>query len=188
MEYQMTHQSTNKYSLVALILFLIALAGAIFFVKPLWDDISSLSLGRDDLFSQRSDLYTKVSDLQKIQQTLSTGSEVARETTLASIPEKLEQDKLILDLQRIASENDVILNGVSFSVPTTAVKAQISKVSINANMTANESSLIDFLRAVESNTRKILVKTITVQIGKTEEGIKRINFNVSMEAYFQGSI
>lgn len=178
----------NRYPLVALLFFLITLLAAIFYVKPLWDEVSSLSLGRDDKLNQKQTLSDQLTNLQQLQQNLTGSSEITKETTLASIPEKLEQDKLIVDLTDIALKNDIILNGVNFSISTTEIPGQVSKVGVNANLSGSESSLVSFLRGVEANRRKIIVKSITVQSGERATGVARVNFNLSMEAYYQGSI
>ncbi len=181
----------NKYSLIALLLFLLTLLGAVFYLKPAWDEVNSLALGRDEKMGQKQVLQQQLTDLQTVQQALNASSEVNRETSLAAIPAKLEEDKLILDLADISRKNDVVLNGVNFSIPTGAPEGQITKVTVNANLTGTESSLMGFLRSVEANSRKLIIKSITVQLAKTETtavGSALANFNVNMEAYYQGSI
>lgn len=174
--------------MVALVLFLVTLVAAVFWLRPSWDEVNSLSLGRDDLLNQKQQLNQKLTDLQHLQESLNAGSEVSKQTTLTAIPEKFEQDQLILDLNKIAKDNDIILNGVNFSIPSVLVPGQVSKATITSNLTGNQSQLISFLRSVENNTRKMLVKSITVQVGKTADGIGRVNFNVNIEVYFQGAI
>lgn len=178
----------KRYPLIALLFFLLTLLGAVFYVKPLWDEVSSLSLGRDDKLNQKTLLTQKLTDLQKLQQGLDVGSEISKQTTLAAIPEKLEQDTLLLELTDIALKNDVALNGINFSISTAQIPGQVSKVGINTNLTGNESDLVAFLKGVEANPRKIVVKSITVQLGESSLGLSQVNFNLSMESYYQGLI
>jgi len=182
------NKSKFRFSLLALVLFIAAFAGAWFYVKPLWDEVSVLNQARAQAHEQKDQLNDQLQELQLLQQDLNLTSEVSRETTLTAIPEKLEQDKLINDLSDIAEKNDMVLNGVNFGVPTAGVEGEITKVSINANLNGNESSLVNFLKGVETNSRKLLVNNITVQIGETDLGLSRVNFNVNMEAYYQGTI
>jgi Tfp pilus assembly protein PilO len=181
-------RSASKYSVIAIILLILALAGLIFYVKPSWDEVDSLAKGRDEKSAQKSQLQTQLTELQKIQEQLNMTSEVNRQTSLAAIPEKLEEDKLILDLTDIASKNNIVMNSVSFGIPTAASGGEIAKATVNANLVGTESDLIKYLKGVESNARKILVKNITVQLASQEAEIKLANFNVSMETYFQGAI
>ncbi len=180
--------TSRKYSVIALLLFVCALAGFIFYLKPTWDETDSLAKGRDDKLAQKQELQTKLTDLQLIQQQLNEASEVSRQTSLSAIPEKYEEDNLILDITGIARKNDIVLNSISFSAPTNSQEGDLAKVSINASLTGTEGDLIKFLKGVETNSRKLLVKTISVQLASKEAGINLASFNVSMEAYFQGMI
>jgi len=181
----------NKFSLIALLVFLLTLFGAVFYLKPAWEEVGSLALGRDAKLSQKQELQQQLGDLQAVQQQLNASSEVSRETSLAAIPEKLEEDNLILDMANISRKNDIVLNSVNFSFPLEAPAGQVTLATVNANLTGTESSLIGFLRSVEANSRKILIKSITVQLAKAEitaVGSPLANFSVNMQTYYQGSI
>ena len=184
----MEKKLTSQSPLIALLVFLIALAGAFLFVQPMWADASSLAAERDNLLEEKDALSEKLAELKQIQQKLEAVSEVSRRTSLAAIPEKVEQDKLILDLAEIADKNDMVLNGVNFSIPTSAIAGEVTRVGITANVTGNEQSLVGFLKDIETNSRKLKVNTITIQIGESDIGISRVNFNLNMEAYYQGLI
>lgn len=176
-------QSQQKSSFLPLVIFTVVFLGAIFYVKPLWDDVNSLNLGRDDKMQQRDQLSAELLNLQTIQQSMSGASEVSRETTMNAIPQRLEQDKLITDLTTIAKTNDIQLNSVSFSINTASAE-QVKRATINANLTGNLGGLLDFLKSVEANQRKLSVKTVSIQTGTTDTGIPRVNFNVNMETYY----
>lgn len=180
--------SGSSSAALPLILFLVVLLGAVFYVKPTWDESSSLALGRDDKLQQKQQLQQKLTDLQKIQQELNESSEVSKQTSLSSIPEKLEEDNLILDLSGIALKNDIILNSVNFSIPVNAPKGKIAKSVVNANLQGTEGALVGFLRDIEANSRKLNVKSITIQVGSRDVDNPLSNFNVNMETYYQGEI
>lgn len=177
-----TAQQSQK-SLPALIIFIVVLVGAVFVVKPMWTDVNALSLGRDEKLVQKEQLATQFQNLQKLQETLSQGSEVSAQTALSAIPQRFEQDKLIADLTAIAKADDILLNSVNFSV-NAASSEKVKRASINANLTGNLGGLLDFLKGVEANPRKITVKTVSVQTGSSDGGIARVNFNVNMETYY----
>lgn len=179
---------SNIINLFALIILVVVAAGSIFYVKPLWDDVSSLQKGVAEKTDTRKSLNEQLTTLQKIQKDLGGSSEVKKETTLAAIPEKLDQDKLIEDLSGIAIKNDMALNGVSFSIPGASNEGEVAVATLNANLTGNETNLIGFLKDVEGNSRKLMVKNISIQVGENEFGLERVNFSVSMEAYYQGLI
>ena len=113
---------------------------------------------------------------------------MSKETSLSAIPEKLEEDKLITDLADISRKNDITLNGVNFGIPVNAGPGKVAKVSVNANLTGTESALVGFLRGIEANSRKLVVRSITVQLGTSDTGVTLASFNVTMETYYQGVI
>lgn len=176
-------QHSSKNSLLTLLVFLAVFLGAIFYVKPLWDDVSSLSLGRDDKMQQKDQLSSQLQTLQNVQKSIQQSSEVAQQTTLNAIPERLQQDQLITDLTGISKTNDIILNSVNFSV-NAADTDRIKRSTVTANLTGDMSGLLGFLKGIEANQRKLTVKSVSVQTGTTDTGIPRVNFNVNMETFY----
>ncbi len=183
----MTTPSPRNSQIISLLIFVLVLVGGVFYIKPTWDDMNSLALGRAEKQSQRDDLSSQLTDLQALQASLGGVSEVNKQTTLNAIPEHLEQDKLIVDITAIAKKNDIILNGVNFGV-STANADQVKRATINANLTGDMGTLLSFLKGIESNERKLIVKSVTVQSGQTDTGVARVNFNVNMETFYQDSI
>ena len=188
METSPLQHSHQRFSIITLLFFLIAFVGILFYVKPLWDEVNTLALARDDKSQQKTQLIDKLDYFKRLQQKVAESSEVSKETSLSAIPEKLEQDALLTIIHDIASKNDIIVNGSNFSIPTNMVVGKMTKATINLNLTGDQDRLVNFLRGIETNNRKMLVKTIAVQFGKTAEGIKRANFNVSVDVYFLGII
>ena len=178
----MAEQNNQKF-LPALIIFIVVLIGAVFFVKPLWGEVNDLSTGRDEKLQQKDQLTGQLQNLQEIQKAMTEGSEVAQQTTLNSVPQRFEQDKLISDLTTIAKAKNIVLNSVNFSV-NAASTDRVKKATVNANLTGDLGGLLDFLKGVEANARKLSVKTVSVQSGTTDTGIPRVNFNVNMETYY----
>jgi len=188
METTYLQKPSNKYYLISFLLFLVTLLGVFFYLRPLWDEVNSLSMGRDDIMEQKTALQDKLVNLQQLQQNLNLSSEVSRETSLTAIPEKLEEDKLITDIVKVARDNDVSMNGINFGIPVSSAAGEIAKTTININLTGTESALTGFLRGIEANARKIVVNSITVQMAASEADVQLVNFNVNMETYYQGEI
>ena len=179
---------SSRFTFLSLILLIIVFVGGIYYVNPLWHDVDSLALGRNEKQSQKNDLAKQLQSLQSLQQDLGTASEVNKQTTLNAIPERFEEDKLITDLTGIAEKNDVVLNAVNFNITNSALD-KIKRATVNVNLTGDDDHLISFLKGVETNQRKFVVKSITVQTGKISDAtVSRVNFSLNMETYYQDRI
>ena len=176
----------NKSSIVSLLLVLAVIAVGLFWFKPNWDEQSALKVTEQVRLEEKAGVEATLKGLQEAQANLSASSEITQQTVLASIPERMEQDHLIDQISKVAKDNDVNLSSISFNIPINSTEA-IKKAGINLSMTGGEDDLMRLLKGLESNPRKLLIKSITVQFGQTE-GIKRVNFNISMDAYFQTGI
>ncbi len=176
---------SNTLRFVGLLLFLGAFIGGMVYLKPIWDEYTLVQADVTTLQTQKTQLTSQIDSLKDLQEKLSSGSELTQKISLAAIPEKFDQDALIEDLADAARSSNVTLNGVSFSVPTGVDSRQpVLKATMNANLTGTESSLLKFLRAVESNPRKILVKSIAIQVANEDRSDQVTNFNLGLETYF----
>ena len=179
-------KQNNTSTIISLVLVMAILMGGFFWLKPNWDEASALDI---TLKSRQTDKQTVEAELQKLkdaQTTLDQGSEINRETVLAAIPDKFSQDQLINQITDLTKKYDIAMSSISFSVPVNSNEV-IKKASLNVSMTSSEGDFLSFLSALENNARKLVVKNITVQFGSSGD-LKRVNFNVSMETYFQGSL
>ncbi len=174
----------TRFPLLTFVLLLILFLGGLFFVKPLWDDVNSLKIGKAEKLTQKNELAQKVENLQKIQKNLENASEVGKLTASNAIPERFEEDLLIQDITTIAQKNDVALNGINFSL-SSGSQDKVKRATINVNLTAVESQLFSFLKGLETNQRKLIVKSLTVQSSKSDTSLARANFSISMETYYQ---
>jgi Tfp pilus assembly protein PilO len=187
MENSMQKKSFDTKGLIAVFIFLLALAAGIFYVNPLWTDVTSLAMGRDDQVVQRDQLNKKLNDLQALQQSLNLQTEVSRQTNLDAIPLGFEEDILINDINALADESKMTINGINFGTPEDVNYGEVGKIGVNVNMSGEDGNLLTFLRKVESDSRKIIVKSISVQNVVSEDAkIKMVNFNLNLETYFQG--
>jgi len=178
----------HSYYLPAFLLLLLTLIGFFFYVRPLWDEVGSLALGRDDLMMQKTGMTDRLASLKQVQQQLDTGSEIGRETSLTAIPERFEEDKLLMDIVKLSRESDVSMGGVNFGISGESATGEVATATISLNLTGTEGALMNFLKGIEANPRKIVVKSITVQKASAQSGVQLTNFNLSMETYYQGLI
>ena len=186
MENYLPKKSMDGKTLFAMILLIVALAGALIYVKPLWGEVDSLKLGRDEKVTQKQKLNDQLAELKQLEADMQSKSEVSVQDTLMSIPVGFEQDKVIDDLDAIADVSNVKISGINFTIPSDVSEASLGKVKISLTVSADEGDLITFLKGLEGSSRKIVVKDIAVQVGETDIGSKIANFNLDLETYFQG--
>jgi Tfp pilus assembly protein PilO len=174
----------KKYSLFNLLFATIILIVIFSWTLPVWNEVGKLNQTLD---SKKAELTKVEQDLEKVkgaQTSVAAETEVAQTRVLSAIPVSLEQDKLITQINNIARKNLVSINSISFSAAQSDSEETIKKASVSVSLTAEKKDLINFLKALENNPRKLLVKSITVQFGEID-GINRINFNISMDTYYQ---
>jgi len=178
----------NGYYLLSFLILLVVVAGFFFYIKPLWDEVGSLALGRDDLVNQETALQTKLDSLKQVQQQIENGSEISRETSLTAIPEHFEEEKLMMDIVGLSRKNDVTMTGINFGIPGESAAGEVATATINLNLTGTPANLLGFLKGIEANQRKIVVNSIAVQNASAASGSILANFSLNMEAYYQGLI
>ncbi len=182
----MTNSSNKATALINLVLLVGILAAIFYWTLPVFQQAGTLKANLTAKEQEKTDLEKRIQEVQKIQLEQANSSEVAQQTELNAIPNELNQSQIINDLNALASKNAVNINSISFSIPVQS-KEQVKKATINLTLSAAPRDLLTFLRGIENNSRKILVKTITVQVGQASE-VERVNFNISMETYFQQNI
>ena len=153
-------------------------------MKPLWNEVDKLAAARDVVLAQKESLANELKNLEETAKKLEQSTEVGKNLSLNAIPERFEEDKLIVDLNRVAQKNDVIINGINFGLGGSAAD-KIKRAPVNINVSGPFGAITGFLKSLESMERKILVKSIAVQTGQTESAVSRANFNVSAEVYYR---
>ena len=177
--------SSNKATLVGIFFILIAVAGFTFFTKGLAADVSSYKVDLSSKIEKSSALEAEVEDLAEKQEVLDVSTTVNRRKSLDAIPTDLNQDEVIRNIVRIAEDNLIDFNSISFSQGGTQ-KEGVSALRVSASFEGDYGDLINFLEGIEQNARMINVNTISVQVSDVDIGsIKRVTFALSMEAYYQ---
>lgn len=181
-------QAKNNSSLVSLLLLLVLIVIGVFWFKPNFDQVGTLNTEKATKEEQKKALDAQLATLTQASATLDQTGEISKEAVLAAIPEHYEQDKLITTINDMARKNSINIGSISFSVPSGGNSdGGIQKSTISVSLTGSEQNLINFLKAVEMNPRKMVVKNITVQLGQAD-GQASTNFSLSMETYFQSGI
>lgn len=138
-----------------------------------------------------ADLKKTIKSLQENIKTLEEKAELTSEGGLTeveqkeldiAIPKAVDQDQIILDINKITQANDVSFNALTFSL---IENAPIPTVSISAGFQGTADNIIRFLKMLETNPRKLVVKDAGVSRLETVEGLDLVNLNLSLHAFYQ---
>lgn len=100
------------------------------------------------------------------------------------IPGTLEQDFIITELNRLARTADVSFNALSFSLQQ---NAPLPTVNISAGFAGTLGNVTRFLRTLETDARKFVVKDAGVSRAESESGLSLVNLNVTMQAFYRNA-
>lgn len=109
-------------------------------------------------------------------------SEVERKELDHAIPENLEQDVLITDLNKIAKTADVSFNALTFNV---LQNNTLPTVEISAGFQGTPQNIIRFLKIVEVNPRKLVVKDAGINRSESSGGLELMNLTVTLQAFYR---
>lgn len=182
-----TSQKVQKF--LSLLFLLLALLGYLFYIKPAGVALAEKDLKYNELTAQEATLSAHLAELDEASKKLELDSEVKAQKVANAIPQKLEQDNLLLNMVEIAKKNDIQFQSISFSVSDAGEDVDVKKVGISASFEGNYGDLVNFLKSIEANGRKIVVENISVQLaGEPIQGVERVNFALSMAAFFRNGI
>lgn len=144
---------------------------------------------------QNSELQNQLDQLAAAVQTLEEKSpaglsggavsEVELKELDNAIPETLEQDGIIIDLNTIAKTANVSFNALTFNLQK---QTDLPAVNISAGFQGSSADIIRFLKMLEVNPRKFLVKEAGVSHSESAGGIDLANLNLTLQAFYrQGS-
>lgn len=178
-------ENKQKFYLTAAIVLVVAmLLGVPFAVFPLSSKLDDVRKMRDDALTAKANVSNDLQVLQTAQQSLDGVSEVKQSEYLDAIPEGVQQDVLIKNINDLATKHGVTLSSVQFGLSDTQELPK--RVSVSASFQSGYSDLLEFLRALEANRRRIHVKSISVQV-VPQAGTSAVNFSLDMEAFYQGA-
>lgn len=186
--------------IVSIILFVVVIVGTIFYVLPLNKKYEALFAENTVEKAKLVEHQKQLKELQDIQKTLGKTAESQEgvKQLLAVVPQNIDQSGLIEDFHKIAESQNIIYSTLSFGKQRSAAEG-VSVVTVNASFEGDYDDLRSFLKALEVNNRKLIVKNLGVQIGDTVEVeienpetqetelVKKQNavFVLTIEAYYQ---
>lgn len=172
------NSSSSGKTILALILLVIAVAGLFLFVFPKKESFDGAV---DTIAEKEMELSRAKNALSKLQSVEDSfeGSEVTQKDVLISIPDSLQQEKIIKTLAKHSEENETTINSLSFGLINNR-DGDFSILSITTNISGTHRNIIKFLEALESDSRKFSVNTMSVQV--LENGLE--NMSLTIEAYY----
>lgn len=108
-------------------------------------------------------------------------SEVERRELANAIPELLSQDTIIADLNRIAKSSDVSFNALSFS----REPGDRPKVTISGGFRGTPGAITRFLKMIETNPRKLVIREAGLSRAISEGGLDIVNLNATITAFYR---
>ena len=174
-----------KGTMFGILLLVVAVAGYVFFARPLADELSVLETS---LVVQNTALEKVKADMTKLdeaEKSLELSTDIERNVSLDQIPDKMQQDAVIRDLITIAENYEIDLKSISFSKGS-GPNDNIGSLRISAIFEGNYLDLTDFLEGLEQNDRLFKVESINVQISQLAlSDIERANFSLNIQTFFQ---
>lgn len=161
------------------VLFLIALVILFFFhTKP---ERQKLENVRNEYFEIAGKIKSSTNQKEGLKEKR-TLSEVEQKELTQAIPETLDQDRIIADLNRIAKSTDVSLNALTFTIQKSA---GIGTISISTGLHGAIANIIKFLKIIEVNPRKLLVKDVAISRSETAAFMNSVNVNLTLYAFYR---
>jgi len=173
---QSNNQST--LTLIAVVLLIIAVVAVFMLIIPQRDQLDEVKTNLSEEQLELNRLNNEIAKFVKLEDSF-TGGEVTKNDVLNLVPENIEQNEVIETFAELTSEFGLSFNSISFGTAQGADE-DASVLNITTNLTGKHEDLIDFLEALETNSRKYRVKTMSVQT--LENRLE--NMSLTIEAYF----
>lgn len=183
-EVQFEEKSVNKSFFVGILLILVVIFAYTFLVAPISENVAILKSSVDEKKAIVSVLNADIKAIKDAKLQLGESSEVERSNILKMIPVGPNQDDVIRTITTQSQKHDVLMNSLSFSnVPSKKVGVGVLKV--NASFESAYADLPVFLKDLEQASRLLKVDSLNVQVSRLALAGERVNFSLTMEAYYQ---
>lgn len=125
----------------------------------------------------------KLQETKKTETATEAGvSEIDRKELDRAIPAALEQDTLITDINRMTKEADISFNALTFNLQESS---SLGTVSISAGFQGTQGNITRFLKMIEGNPRKLVVKNAGVSRAAETTGLPLVNLNLTLQAFYR---
>ncbi|MBP9717917.1 type 4a pilus biogenesis protein PilO [Candidatus Gracilibacteria bacterium] len=165
-------------SFVAGLVLFATLIVLLFHTSPARSDHSDLA-SRVDALQEEINTITASSGSNETSQVL---SEIEEQELASKIPDTLQQEALINDINRLAKTSQVTFNALTFSLQK---NAGVPSISISAGFQGPYENLIRFLKYVEQNPRLFIVQNASVSRTVTAAGLELVNLNITMHSFYR---
>ena len=167
---------------IVFVVVLVSLVG--FGIFPLKKKVAKLRTENSKLLQTKKE---KVAELKELQSGLKDGKKDGLIDPEIRIPRNLDQTELLIDLQRIASQTNIILpNNWSFNVSEDK-DLNITKLEVSFPIKGSRGGIYKFLQLLEKNERFLAVQGLSISSTK-EDGVPVLEMPISLEAYSQEKI
>ncbi|MBN1494450.1 hypothetical protein JW911_01785 [Candidatus Peregrinibacteria bacterium] len=172
-------RSSFRFSTLLAVLLLVAvIAAAYFFIFPLKDKYDQGIVGLSQKQTELASAKSRLSQMQAFESSF-TGSEVTQRDVMNLIPGGVNQNSIIETLSKTADQYEISLNSLSFGL-TQGAELEANVVNITMNITGSHPNILKFFDAIQSSSRKFLIKTINVQT--LENFLENVSLNLN--AYY----
>ncbi|MEK7524043.1 MAG: hypothetical protein AAB588_03340 [Patescibacteria group bacterium] len=152
----------------------------LFHTRPAQKELNGLKMQAQVLSQELAGLQEKRSQLTA-QGTL---TEVEQKELDRKIPLALEQDQIVLDIEKMSKSADVSFNALTFNLDQNTL---LPTVTISASFQGTSTNIMRFLKALEVNPRKFVIRDAGVTRTESVEGLDIVNLNVTFQSFFRPS-
>jgi len=181
-----TVSSNSKImSIVGIVLLILSATFYALYLNPLRGEYADVGSALDEKEVKIEELTTRIENLKEAEVKMDLGTEVQKNVLLAAIPVGVNQDGVIEDLVKIAKDNAIDLNSVSFGKGDSEFGG-VGGLRLNASFQGDYNDLLNFLKSIEQNSRLFKVDSINVQVSYLDDlDMRRVTFSLSIMAYYQ---
>lgn len=162
---------------------LLVAAAFVFFFHTLPTNKQTDAL-KNILIELKNDVSKMENEIAGVPAADSEVSEVERKELFRAIPEKLEQDIIISDLDLLIKTADVSFNALTFNLQKSE---NLPAVTINGGFQGTSANSIRFLKMLEVNPRKFIIKNVNVSRAETDDGLDIVNLTVTLQAFYRNN-
>lgn len=162
---------------VGTLLLVAALVVLFFHTRPSLGELNRLQTA---VAALEAEAGSEESQPGKIQRTSLTETE--RKLLDLAVPETLEQDQIINDINRIAKSAEVSFNAITFSLLESSA---LPTVNISAGFQGTPEQIARFLKMLESNSRKFVVRDAGLSRSEVAEGFQLVNLNLTIQSFYR---
>ena len=182
---QVRESGSSKKPLIGVLLVILAVAGYVFYSRPLAGDVDELKADVMAAETELEGLNAELETLERAKEALGLSNEVEAFAVKKQIPAGVEQDEVIRDVREIAELHEISLKSLSFGKGSTNQQG-VGSLRISSSFEGNYADLVDFLEGIENNGRLFKVNSINVQLSTLDLlRFERATFTLTMEAFYQ---